>query len=555
MEKKNFTKKLIKRILAVVLIVALCFGGYTVYNFYTNMKNMSSAREVFANSLSFSIAPVERGDVQEIITSSGVVYLKEETSIVSESSEKIKEVLFSEGDYIKQGETVVIYDTADTVKSLERKIRDSEISLENANLSLKSLLLPISDTEAAKLKDAVTTAEKNVYDRGIALSNTQKDISLKLTEIEKAEKTVESNKVLYDIGAITKDEYDKNIQTAEDLNTALDKLYVTLATNERELKSAEESLETARYNYEHAFDVLTEESEKIKYQQQQNLVKSAENSLKQAKEDLEAVIYETISDVSGTVTLVSAAEGGSVQVGGTLFKVTDYNSLIVKSDVSEYDAPKLALEQTVNMTTDGMTDVIYTGKISKIAPSATTKSTAGGSESVVAIEITIDNPDGVLKPGYNLDIEIIAVDQKDVLSISQSALMREPQTKKSYVYTVNSENIAEKKYVETGLYGDLNVEITGGLNEGERIVTNPSDQLTEGMFVMTGRPVMPDGTNAGAPNMGGGMFNMFGGPNSGGGGNNVRIQQGNNGDRAYQGVPSGGAAPSDGAVRSFDGGR
>lgn len=548
MEKKSKVKKIVKAIVAVVLVVALCFGGYTAYNFYTRMQNFSNVSEVFANSVGFTIASAEKDDVREVISTSGVVYIKEESTISSESSEKIKEALFSEGDYINAGDVVVTYDVSDTIKSLERKISDSQISLENARLSLRSLALPISESEASKLRDSVTSAEKSVYDRNATLKNTQKDITFKQAEIEKAEKSLESSKVLLDAGAITKDEYDKAEQSIEDLRQSLDKLYVTLESNERDLSSAEETLENANYDYEHAYDVLTEESQRIKYQQQENSVRSAEATLNQAKEDLADVIYEAISQYSGTVIAEYASENSSIPVGSALYTVADLTALIVKADVSEYDAPKLAVGQSVNMTSDGIPDVVYTGKITKIASSATTKSTAGGSESVVSVEIMIDNPDGVLKPGFNLDVDIIAVDRQNVLSITQAALLREPETKKNYVYTVSSENIAAKTYVETGLYGDMLVEITSGLTEGDRIVTNPSDQLSDGMFVMTGRPEMADRANAGQNMGGGGLFGgMFGG-----GGNNVRIQQGNSGGRSNQAIPSGGAAPGNSVSGGFN---
>lgn len=41
---------------------------------------------------------------------------------------------------------------------------------------------------------------------------------------------------------------------------------------------------------------------------------------------------------------------------------------------------------------------------------------------------------------------------------------------KSYVYIVNENNVREVKWIETGLFGDTNVEIISGLEEGEKVV-------------------------------------------------------------------------------------
>jgi HlyD family secretion protein len=488
---------------------------------------MAAAREVFAASANFETEEALRSDVQEIVTASGVVYLMKENTIISESADKISAVHFEEGDFITAGDTVVTYDVSENVKALERKISESEIQLENARLNLESLTLPITETEAAKLKETLTSAEKTVYDRSTTLSNTHKDIAQKQQEIEDAQNAAGDSKILLDVGAITNEEYKKSEQTVTDLNTALEKLYVTLASNERDLSQAEEARTSAKYNLDHAYDVLTEESEKLKYKQQENSVKSAEATLAQSKQDLAEIVYETKSEHSGTVLSVSAAEGASAPTGSVLYTVTDLNALIVKSDISEFDAPKLALGQTVNMTSDGIQGTVYTGKISKIAPLATTKTTSGGTESVVAIEISIENPDGVLKPGFNLDIDIITVDLKNVLNIAQSALLRDAETKKNYVFTVNAENLAAKAFVETGLYGDMQVEIISGLTEGQKIITNPSDEVYEGMVIMQFSPGQR-GTNEDAGGMFGGNM-MFGGGGSMPPGGAVRMQRGGGG--------------------------
>ncbi|MDR1687955.1 MAG: efflux RND transporter periplasmic adaptor subunit [Clostridiales bacterium] len=524
MAKKTSAKKIVKRLVTLIIVALLIFGGYTAYQIYTRNQNMAAAREVFAAAGSYETEEAARSDVQEIVTASGVVYLMEENTIISESADKISAVHFEEGDFIAAGDTVVTYDVSENIKTLERKISESEIQLENARLNLESLTLPITETEAAKLKETLTSAEKTVYDRTTTLNNTQKDIELKQQEIADAQKTIESNKILLDVGAITSEEYKKSEQAVTDLNTALEKLYVTLSSNGRDLASAEEARTTAKYNLDHAYDVLTEDAEKLKYKQQENSVKSAEATLAQSKQDLAEIIYETKSAYSGTVLSVTAAEGASAPAGSVLYTVTDLNALIVKSDISEYDAPKLALGQTVNMTSDGIQGTVYTGKISKIAPLATTKTTSGGTESVVAIEISIVNPDGVLKPGFNLDIDIITVDLKNVLNIAQSALLRDAETKKNYVYTVNSENLAAKTFVETGLYGDMQVEILSGLTEGQKIISNPSDEIYEGMVIMQFRPGQ-GGTGEESGQMFGGNM-MFGG---GGGmppGGAVRMQGG-----------------------------
>ena len=41
---------------------------------------------------------------------------------------------------------------------------------------------------------------------------------------------------------------------------------------------------------------------------------------------------------------------------------------------------------------------------------------------------------------------------------------------KSYVYVLGEGNMREVKWIETGLYGDINVEVISGLAEGEKVI-------------------------------------------------------------------------------------
>lgn len=76
----------------------------------------------------------------------------------------------------------------------------------------------------------------------------------------------------------------------------------------------------------------------------------------------------------------------------------------------------------------------------------------------------------------NAEIEVgvigtitIGVETKEhVLSIPKETVHMAGD--KAFVYTLNSENVREIRYVELGLYGDERVEILSGLSEGEKVV-------------------------------------------------------------------------------------
>ena len=473
-----------KKFITFIIIAALLgVGGYFAFDrWQSGFFDFFGRQEAFAETIGPLIIPgiVMRTNVREIISSAGVVHLESTKNILSESTERIRDVFFEEGDWVEAGQVVVVYDVSDTVTNLERRLAEAQISLENAELNLLNLSLPRSEAEMQQFRNAVTNAEKSVFDSNIALQNIEKDISVRKNDIERAETAIANNEALLRVGAITNEEYLRSVSIKDDMLSALGKLMLNKESGEMNLLMAENNLLRALRDLERAGEVLVEESERIRFRQQENAVRSARLHYEDIKNQLSLVIYRTVADVSGTVISVFAERGRVVSRGSPLVTVSDFDNLIVKSDISEFDAPKMAVGQTVYMTSDGIAGIVYEGTIKRIASTASTRNIGGGAETVVGIEIAVNNPDGILKPGYNLDLDIITADKENILAISQSAVRRDNISREHYVYTVDSEDIARRTVVILGLYGDLNVEVLSGLREGDRIIISPQPRIRDG---------------------------------------------------------------------------
>ena len=81
--------------------------------------------------------------------------------------------------------------------------------------------------------------------------------------------------------------------------------------------------------------------------------------------------------------------------------------------------------------------------------------------------IKVENSNLELISGSLLEVRV-KFNLRNSLSVPDTSVMIEGD--KSFVYKINSENIANKTEVETGLRGNENIEIISGLNEGEIIV-------------------------------------------------------------------------------------
>ena len=495
MKKRGLIRKII-----VYLLTAAVFAGllYFVYNYLT-YGGREAAAETAPRGEPLT---AKRADIREIITSVGVVYLESAVNVNSESAERVKEVFFETDDFISAGQTVVTYDVSETVTNLTRRLAEAEIAVENAELVLRGMSLPKTGQEMRQYENAVTSAEKSVFDAEMAVSSAERDIESRLTDLARAEAVIETNLTLLAADAVTNDEYLRSVSARDDIQTAIEKLGLNLKSSEMNLLTAKTNLERAVSELERAGETLAEEADRIRYRQQENSVRSAEITRDDIKRQLNSVVYQTVSETGGTVTSVSAEKGKAVPPGNALITVADFNNLIVRADVSEFDAPKIKTGQNAFMYSDGIQGAVYEGAVRKIASAANSRNAGGGTETVVGIEISVANADGILKPGYNLDIEIVTAERLNVITVPQTAVTRDNQSKTHYVFKVDENLTAWKTTVVLGLYGDIDVEIISGLNEGERYVDSPQPYLEDGMSIN----YSPEGQNR----RGGPLYNVGG---------------------------------------------
>ncbi len=82
--------------------------------------------------------------------------------------------------------------------------------------------------------------------------------------------------------------------------------------------------------------------------------------------------------------------------------------------------------------------------------------------------ITESSTNGTIDPGTSGTIKMILEQKSQVLSLPISAVHIADD--KKYVYVVGENGMREVKWIETGLEGDNNIEVTSGLLEGEKVI-------------------------------------------------------------------------------------
>jgi len=217
------------------------------------------------------------------------------------------------------------------------------------------------------------------------------------------------------------------------------------------------------------------------YSLAQNTLDSANDKLKDAKDNLEKHFIKAPFD--GIVTKINVKEGDIISTQTALLHFITQQK-IVKLSLNEIDAVKVKVGQKVILTFDAFPDLSLTGKVSEISPVGTV------SQGVTSfdIKIVLDSDEERIKPGMSANAEIIVETKTDVLSLPNSAVKSEGNSR--YVQLIEAPNEIKDKLkigtvvvlskeikiknqpVEIGISNDEKTEILSGVSEGDLVISS-----------------------------------------------------------------------------------
>lgn len=187
------------------------------------------------------------------------------------------------------------------------------------------------------------------------------------------------------------------------------------------------------------------------------------------------------ANVDGIVTKMDVSANEFPKVGDVII-VDGAAEYVINLDVSQFDSVNIRTGQKVAVRVKGI-EQDYEGVVSEISPLAEKSLTSADQDSKVAVKVTITNPDDNIKVGYEADAEITLDEKLTTLQVNYEAVQIEENTGEKYVFAVGGSNKTEKRYVETGLETDYDIEVLSGLTEGERYIANPDKTIADGVTV------------------------------------------------------------------------
>ena len=227
----------------------------------------------------------------------------------------------------------------------------------------------------------------------------------------------------------------------------------------------------------------------LTYRQAKEQVASSKENVQRAQTNLG---YATItSPIDGTVISKSVEEGQTVAASFNtpeLFTIAkDLTNMQVVANVDEADIGNVKEGDRVTFTVDAYPDDTFEGTVKQVRLEATT------TNNVVTYEVVISAPnaDLKLKPGLTANVTIYTQERSGVLAVANKALRFTPTKEtvgkdmkivdckgKNKVWTLNGNTLTAHP-VTIGQSDGINTEITKGLKQGDKIVTEIVVNVTE----------------------------------------------------------------------------
>lgn len=209
-------------------------------------------------------------------------------------------------------------------------------------------------------------------------------------------------------------------------------------------------------------------------------VKSLQAQVAQARKALGDTVVR--SPMDGVVAERIAQPGLSVPVNGMLMTVQNLSEMELEVLVPTSQIPLVQIGQEAVFAIEGFGERRFTGKVERISPSA-----AAGARSI-SVFLLVANPEQQLRGGMFAQGAIVTDTTAQVVVLPQAAIRQ--RNGAPYVLRIEG-NLLQDRPVELGPRDSNSgmVQISAGLQAGDRVVVSAAVNLRAGQMVTVQAPV------------------------------------------------------------------
>lgn len=362
-------------------------------------------------------AKVEKQSIQQVVRSEAVLFPKNQAAITPKIVAPVKTFYVNRGSRVHAGQLLAVLENRDLAAAETENKGSYQQAEANYGIETSSALPEEWQKAEYDLKAAKETydAQQKIYD---------------------------SRKKLYEEGALPRKDFDSSLVALTQAKSQYEIATMHMAAlqnagKKQQLKSAEGQLTSAKGKYEGAAALLA--------------------------------YSEVRSPIDGVVTDRPTYTGETPAPGTPLLTVMDTSSVIAKAHIPQDQAVQLKPGDAATVHAPG--DIEVAGRVSLVSPALDPNSTT------VEVWVEAPNPDGRLRPGTTVTLEMVASTVNDATVVPASALLKTPEGTTTVM--IVKDGHAQQVEVEAGIHDNDRVQITKGLAGGETVIVRGSYGLPD----------------------------------------------------------------------------
>lgn len=304
-------------------------------------------------------APVVKNTVEAF----GTVKSKNVANVLIEFASNLTSLNVREGQSVKKGDILAVMDMSNYTSQIQAKELDVKVAaLEKQKLINTNSMTLNGDPAYQKLLETVKLAN---------------------TQYTTAQKDLQDNSALLQNGLIAQSDFDKIKENYDIKKKAVSDAKSDVEQYKKNKKALNNDIEIR--STQAASAQITTDGMRAKLNK--DYIKGGNIICPYEK----AVVYD-----------IGYAAGDTVNLDKKLFSIADSKELIVEADITEEFVGDIQTGAEVIIVPVADKSKSYKGKVTRIYEMAKVKN----GETIVPIEITIENNDGFLKPNFNVDVSI-----------------------------------------------------------------------------------------------------------------------------------------------------
>lgn len=365
-------------------------------------------------------ATAHKGDIRIVTSTNGVVEPINSILIFASADGFIKSIECKEGSETKKGQTLFRIDSTQT-----------RIALAEAKAALLETRRQAKAVLEGPSREELDSLEATIEESRLQL----RQLNQKLADEESLE--------------------EKGAVSMESVETLREQMNL--------LKLRTDALVQNKENLMHRYSDEDKELMRKKIEELANQVQLLERQMRDTT---------VTSPSDGLLFGLEIKPGSYVTTGQLLAQVYEPGEVRLRAYVDEPDLGRIEPGQPVEIEWDGMPGIKLKGKVEKPAD----RVVAMNNRSVGNVLCSIDERSEKLIPDINVDVDIVTAFKENTLVVPRSTVFRN-EGESVVLLSQGAQTVL--KPVVTGLTTYDEVEILGGIEEGDQVVRNPLNAIPE----------------------------------------------------------------------------